>query len=96
MAARYNRILYDNYCLQSQCSQMAMRISVLESRIQLLETKLDSHSLPPSYSRKSRDKSAIFSMNQFTPIILQRPSQKTPISVEHDQYSSLTDSSDNY
>ena len=113
MTSQYNRLLYDNYCLQYHCSQLTNRISVLELKIQTMESKIKTmesniHSItenlsknPPSptYSRKSRNKHATFSMNQYNPIVLPqtRPiaHKKTPIIThEPEQYSSLTEDSD--
>lgn len=112
MTSQYNRLLYDNYCLQYHCSQLTNRISVLELKIQTLESKIQTmesnilsitENLPnnpptPTYSRKSRNKTATFSMNQYNPIILPqaRPiTHKTPpIIHEPEQYSSLTEDSD--
>jgi hypothetical protein len=103
MASQYNRLLYDNYCLQYHCSQLTTRISVLESKIQTMESTI--HSItdnlpnnPPIYSRKSRNKPATFSMNQYNPIVLPqtRPiaHKKTPTAQEFEEYSSLTEDSD--
>ena len=103
MASQYNRLLYDNYCLQYHCSQLTTRISVLESKIQTMESNI--HSITenlsnnqPTYSRKSRNKTATFSMNQYNPITLPQPHIKTrikpPIICEPEQYSSLTEESD--
>jgi peptidoglycan hydrolase CwlO-like protein len=117
MTSQYNRLLYDNYCLQYHCSQLTTRISVLEMKIQTLESKIQTleskiqtmestiHSItenmsnnPPIYSRKSRNKPATFSMNQYNPIVLPqtRPiiHKKPPITHEPEQYSSLTEDSD--
>jgi hypothetical protein len=110
MTSQYNRLLYDNYCLQYHCSQLTTRISVLEMKIQTLETKIQTmestiHSItenmsnnPPIYSRKSRNKPATFSMNQYDPIVLPqtRPIayKKPPITHEPEEYSSLTEDSD--
>ncbi len=107
MTSQYNRLLYDNYCLQYHCSQLTNRISVLELKIQTLESKIHSitdnlsNNQPtptPTYSRKSRNKTATFSMNQYNPIILPQTriiTQKTPpITHEPEQYSSLTEDSD--
>jgi len=119
MTSQYNRLLYDNYCLQYHCSQLTNRISVLELKIQTLESKIQTletkiqtmestiHSITenmsnnpqtPAYSRKSRNKTATFSMNQYNPIVLPqtRPiaHKKLPIAQEFEQYSSLTEDSD--
>ena len=125
MTSQYNRLLYDNYCLQYHCSQLTNRISVLELKIQTLESKIQTmesniqtmesniqtmestiHSItenmsnnPPIYSRKSRNKPATFSMNQYNPITLPQPNIKTRIKPpiithEPEQYSSLTEDSD--
>lgn len=110
MTSQYNRLLYDNYCLQYHCTQLTNRISVLELKIQTLELKIQSmesnnHYIKenlsnnqPTYSRKSRNKTATFSMNQYNPIILPQTriiNQKTPpITHEPEQYSSLTEDSD--
>ena len=111
MTSQYNRLLYDNYCLQYHCSQLTTRISVLEMKIQTLETKIQTmestiHSItenmsnnPPIYSRKSRNKPATFSMNQYNPIVLPQTILKTHIKTpiithEPEQYSSLTEDSD--
>jgi hypothetical protein len=110
MTSQYNRLLYDNYCLQYHCSQLTTHISVLESKIQTLESKIQTmestiHSItenmsnnPPIYSRKSRNKPAIFSMNQYNPIVLPqtRPiaHKNPPTAQEFEQYSSLTEDSD--
>ena len=110
MTSQYNRLLYDNYCLQYHCSQLTTRISVLETKIQTLETKIQTmestiHSItenmsnnPPIYSRKSRNKPATFSMNQYNPIVLPqtRPMahKNPPITHEPEQYSSLTEDSE--
>lgn len=53
----------------------------------------------PTYLRKSRNKTATFSMNQYNPIILPQPHIKTRIKPpiithETEQYSSLTEDSD--
>jgi hypothetical protein len=104
MTSQYNRLLYDNYCLQYHCSQLTNRISVLESKIQTIESTI--HSItdnlpnnPPIYSRKSRNKTATFSMNQYNPIVLPQTQLKTQIKTpiitqEFEQYSSLTEDSD--
>ena len=113
MTSQYNRLLYDNYCLQYHCSQLTNRISILELKIQTLESKIQTmesnilsitENLPnnpptPTYSRKSRNKTATFSMNQYNPIILPQPHMKTRIKPpiithEPEQYSSLTEDSD--
>ena len=107
MASQYNRLLYDNYCLQYHCSQLTTRISVLESKIQSMESNIHSitenlsNNQPtptPTYLRKSRNKTATFSMNQYNPIMLPQPNIKTrikpPITHELEQYSSLTEDSD--
>ena len=126
MTSQYNRLLYDNYCLQYHCSQLTNRISILELKIQTLELKIQTlelkiqtleskiqtmesnilsitENLPnnpptPTYSRKSRNKTATFSMNQYNPIVLPQPriiTQKTPPNThEPEQYSSLTEDSD--
>ena len=113
MTSQYNRLLYDNYCLQYHCSQLTNRISILELKIQTLELKiqtlestilsitenLPNNSPTPTYSRKSRNKTATFSMNQYNPIILPQPHMKTRIKPpiithEPEQYSSLTEDSD--
>jgi len=112
MTSQYNRLLYDNYCLQYHCSQLTNRISILELKIQTLESKIQTmesnilsitENLPnnpptPTYSRKSRNKTATFSMNQYNPIVLPQPriiTQKTPPNThEPEQYSSLTEDSD--
>lgn len=114
MASQYNRLLYDNYCLQYHCSQLTTRISILELKIQTLESKIQTmesniHSITenisnnqqtptPTYLRKSRNKTATFSMNQYNPIMLPQPHIKTrikpPIICEPEQYSSLTEESD--
>lgn len=113
MTSQYNRLLYDNYCLQYHCSQLTNRISILESKIQTLESKIQTmesnilsitENLPnnpptPTYSRKSRNKTATFSMNQYNPIVLPQPNIKTRIKPpiithETEQYSSLTEDSD--
>ncbi len=112
MTSQYNRLLYDNYCLQYHCSQLTTRISVLEMKIQTLESKiqtmesnihaitenLSNNQQTPTYSRKSRNKTATFSMNQYNPIVLPqtRPiaHKKPPITHEPEQYSSLTEDSD--
>jgi hypothetical protein len=119
MTSQYNRLLYDNYCLQYHCSQLTTRISVLELKIQTLEMKIQTleskiqtmesniHAITenisnntqtPTYSRKSRNKTATFSMNQYNPIVLPqtRPiaHKKLPIAQEFEQYSSLTEDSD--
>ena len=107
MASQYNRLLYDNYCLQYHCSQLTTRISVLESKIQTMESNIHSitenlsnnQPMPtPTYSRKSHNKTATFSMNQYNPIILPQPHIKTrakpPNMHEPEQYSSLTEDSD--
>ena len=89
MTSQYNRLLYDNYCLQYHCSQLTTRISVLEMKIQTLESKIQTmestiHSITenisnnqqmPAYSHKSRNKPATFSMNQYNPIVLQQKRQ---------------------
>lgn len=107
MTPIYNRLIYNNYCLQTQCSQLSMqntmlesRIQTLESRIQTLESKIQtiefSSNKSPTYSRKSRNKLPTFSMNQFTPITLpRRQSKNSQIYKEIEQYSSLTEDSDN-
>jgi hypothetical protein len=93
MTSQYNRLLYDNYCLQYHCSQLTTRISVLELKIQTLESKIQTiessiHSITenmsnnqptPIYSRKSRNKPVTFSMNQYNPIILPQTNLKTHI-----------------
>ena len=113
MTSQYNRLLYDNYCLQYHCSQLTTRISVLELKIQTLEMKiqtmesnilsitenLSNNQQTPTYSRKSRNKTATFSMNQYNPIVLPQPNMKTRIKTpiitqEFEQYSSLTEDSD--
>jgi len=113
MTSQYNRLLYDNYCLQYHCSQLTNRISILELKIQTLELKIQTmesniHSITenlpnnpptPTYSRKSRNKTATFSMNQYNPIVLPQPNMKTRIKPpiithEPEQYSSLTEDSD--
>lgn len=113
MTSQYNRLLYDNYCLQYHCSQLTNRISILELKIQTLELKIQTlesniHSITenlpnnpptPTYSRKSRNKTATFSMNQYNPIVLPQPNIKTRIKPpiithEPEQYSSLTEDSD--
>lgn len=113
MTSQYNRLLYDNYCLQYHCSQLTNRISILELKIQTLELKIQTMesnilsitgNLPnnpptPTYSRKSRNKTATFSMNQYNPITLPQPHLKTRIKPpiithEPEQYSSLTEDSD--
>jgi hypothetical protein len=127
MTSQYNRLLYDNYCLQYHCSQLTNRISILELKIQTLESKIQTlesniqtleskiqtmesniHSITenlpnnpptPTYSRKSRNKTATFSMNQYNPIVLPQPNIKTRIKSpiithEHEQYRSLTEDSD--
>ena len=120
MTSQYNRLLYDNYCLQYHCSQLTNRISILELKIQTLELKIQTleskiqtmesnilsitENLPnnpptPTYSRKSRNKTATFSMNQYNPIVLPQPNMKTRIKPpiithEPEQYSSLTEDSD--
>jgi peptidoglycan hydrolase CwlO-like protein len=118
MTSQYNRLLYDNYCLQYHCSQLTTRISVLELKIQTLESKIQTLELkiqtmesnihaitenisnnPPIYSRKSRNKHATFSMNQYNPIVLPQTILKTHIKTpiithEPEQYSSLTEDSD--
>ena len=112
MTSQYNRLLYDNYCLQYHCSQLTNRISVLESKIQTLESKIQTmesniHAITenisnnpqtPTYSRKSRNKTATFSMNKYNPIVLPqtRPilHKKPPITHEPEEYSSLTEDSD--
>lgn len=106
MTPIYNRLIYNNYCLQTQCSQLSMqntmlesRIQTLESRIQTLESKIQtiefSSNKSPTYSRKSRNKLPTFSMNQFTPITLpRRQSKNSQIYKEIEQYSSLTEDSD--
>jgi len=107
MTPIYNRLIYNNYCLQTQCSQLSMqntmlesRIQTLESRIQTLESKIQtiefSSNKSPTYSRKSHNKIPTFSMNQFTPITLpRRQSKNSQIYKEIEQYSSLTEDSDN-
>jgi hypothetical protein len=102
----YNRLIYNNYCLQTQCSQLSMQNTMLESRIQTLESRiqtLESRIQPieittnksPTYSRKSRNKLPTFSMNQFTPITLpRRQSKNAHMHNEIEQYSSLTEDSD--
>jgi len=113
MTSQYNRLLYDNYCLQYHCSQLTNRISILELKIQTLESKIQTlestilsitENLPnnpptPTYSRKSRNKTATFSMNQYNPIVLPQPNIKTRIKMpiithEPEEYSSLTEDSD--
>ena len=107
MTSQYNRLLYDNYCLQYHCSQLTTHISVLEMKIQTLEMKIQTmesniHAItenisnnPPIYSRKSRNKPATFSMNQYNPIVLPQTHIKPPIITrETEQYSSLTEDSD--
>ena len=106
MTSMYNRLIYNNYCLQTQCSQLSMQNTMLESRIQTLESRiqtLESRIQPieittnksPTYSRKSRNKLPTFSMNQFTPITLpRRQSKNAHIHNEIEQYSSLTEDSD--
>jgi len=103
MTSQYNRLLYDNYCLQYHCSQLTTRISVLEMKIQTMESTILSitdnlPNNPPIYSRKSRNKPATFSMNQFNPIVLPQTQLKThiktPTAQEFEQYSSLTEDSD--
>ena len=111
MTSQYNRLLYDNYCLQYHCSQLTNRISVLESKIQTMESNIQTmesniHAItenisnnPPIYSRKSRNKHATFSMNQYNPIVLPQTILKTHIKTpiithEPEQYSSLTEDSD--
>ena len=112
MTSQYNRLLYDNYCLQYHCSQLSNRTCILELKIQTLELKIQTmestilsitENLPnnpptPTYSRKSRNKTATFSMNQYNPIVLPQPriiTQKTPPNThESEQYSSLTEDSD--
>ena len=107
MTSQYNRLLYDNYCLQYHCSQLSNRTCILELKIQTLESKIHSitdnlsNNQPtptPTYSRKSRNKTATFSMNQYNPIVLPQPriiTQKTPPNThEPEQYSSLTEDSD--
>jgi len=112
MTSQYNRLLYDNYCLQYHCSQLSNRTCILELKIQTLESKIQTmesniHSIKenlpnnpptPTYSRKSRNKTATFSMNQYNPIVLPQPriiTQKTPPNThEPEQYSSLTEDSD--
>lgn len=105
MTSQYNRLLYDNYCLQYHCSQLTNRISVLESKIQTMESTIHSitenisnNQQMPAYSHKSRNKPATFSMNQYNPIVLQqkRPIayKKPPTAQEFEQYSSLTEDSD--
>ena len=113
MTSQYNRLLYDNYCLQYHCSQLTNRISILELKIQTLESKiqtlestilsitenLSNNQQTPTYSRKSRNKTATFSMNQYNPIVLPQPNIKTRIKPpiithEPEQYSSLTEDSD--
>jgi len=106
MTSQYNRLLYDNYCLQYHCSQLTTRISVLEMKIQTMESNilsitenLSNNQQTPTYSRKSRNKTATFSMNQYNPIVLPQPNMKTRIKTpiitqEFEQYSSLTEDSD--
>ena len=106
MTSQYNRLLYDNYCLQYHCSQLTNRISILESKIQTMESNilsitenLSNNPPTPTYSRKSRNKHATFSMNQYNPIVLSQPHIKTRIKPpiithETEQYSSLTEDSD--
>ena len=108
MASQYNRLLYDNYCLQYHCSQLTNRISILELKIQTMESNIlsitenisnNQQTPSPTYSRKSRNKTATFSMNQYNPIVLPQPNMKTRIKSpiithEHEQYSSLTEDSD--
>lgn len=115
MASQYNKLLCDNYCLQYHCSQLTARISVIESKIQTMELKIQTmesniHSITenlsnnqqtpsPTYSRKSRNKHATFSMNQYNPIVLPQPHIKTRIKPpiithEPEEYSSLTEDSD--
>ena len=99
MTSIYNRLIYNNYCLQTQCSQLSMQNTMLESRIQTLESKIQtiefSSNKSPTYSRKSRNKLPTFSMNQFTPITLpRRQSKNSQIYKEIEQYSSLTEDSD--
>ena len=129
MTSQYNRLLYDNYCLQYHCSQLTNRISILELKIQTLELKIQTLELKiqtleskiqtmesnilsitenisnnqqtpsPTYLRKSRNKHATFSMNQYNPIVLPQPNIKTRIKPpiithEPEQYSSLTEDSD--
>ena len=95
----YNRLIYNNYCLQTQCSQLSMQNTMLESRIQTLESRIQPIEITtnksPTYSRKSRNKLPTFSMNQFTPITLpRRQSKNAHIHNEIEQYSSLTEDSD--
>ena len=40
MTPIYNRLIYNNYCLQTQCSQLSMQNTMLESRIQTLESRI--------------------------------------------------------
>lgn len=120
MTSQYNRLLYDNYCLQYHCSQLTNRISILELKIQTLELKIQTleskiqtmesnilsitenisnnqQTPSPTYLRKSRNKTATFSMNQYSPIVLpQQPHIKKPPIITHEteQYSSLTEDSD--
>ena len=108
MTSQYNRLLYDNYCLQYHCSQLTNRISILELKIQTMESNIlsitenisnNQQTPSPTYSRKSRNKTATFSMNQYNPIVLPQPNMKTRIKSpiithEHEQYSSLTEDSD--
>ena len=96
----YNRLIYNNYCLQTQCSQLSMQNTMLESRIQTLESRIQPIEITtnksPTYSRKSRNKIPTFSMNQFNPITLpRRQSRNSQIYKEIEQYSSLTEDSDN-
>ena len=99
MTSMYNRLIYNNYCLQTQCSQLSMQNTMLESRIQTLESRIQPIEITtnksPTYSRKSRNKLPTFSMNQFTPITLpRRQSKNAHIHNEIEQYSSLTEDSD--
>ena len=100
MTARYNRLVYDNHMLQHQCLHLESRISILESKIQVLESNIqpiieNPQKTPPSHSRKHRNKPTMFSINQYHPIVLPKFRENTSIPRDFDQYSSLTDNSDN-
>jgi hypothetical protein len=77
---------------------MESNIQTMESTIHSITENLSNNPQTPAYSRKSRNKPATFSMNQYNPIVLQQTRQiahkKPPITHEHEEYSSLTEDSD--
>ena len=84
--------------MELKIQTLELKIQTMESNIHAITENISNNPQTPTYSRKSRNKTATFSMNQYNPIVLPQTQLKTqiktPITHEPEEYSSLTEDSD--